>query len=157
MLNSFPDGEGLKRAQESCTDQLTFHISYFSFHIFFYLNVIFWGVQAYCCFYSVTHCYNGSIYGETHPVDYITHTPTPTLYLSTLASQYLPCPFQTRQHDNQPFSPLPPPSHLLLPLLLLICRMFCIGFEQTKFFKHSALLFRPYLIYPHLPLCTLSW
>lgn len=58
--------------------------------------------------YSVTLCCNRNVSKETHPVDYITHTPTPTPYLSTLASQNLPCPFQTRQHDNQPFSPLPP-------------------------------------------------
>lgn len=56
-----------------------------------------------------------------------THTTTPTPYLSTLASQYLPCPFQTRQHDNQPFSPRPPTSPVLSPLL--IGSVFCFWFK----------------------------
>lgn len=60
---------------------------------------------------------------KTHPVDALRQTLNPPLHLRAFASQYLPCPFQTQQHDNQPFiSVLPisfhPPSP---PLCCFAC------------------------------------
>lgn len=39
----------------------------------------------------------------------------PPLYLTAFASQYLPCPFQTQQHDNHPFISLSSLSPSILP------------------------------------------
>lgn len=39
----------------------------------------------------------------------------PPLHLRAFASQYLPCPFQTQQHDNQPFISLSSLSPSILP------------------------------------------
>lgn len=47
----------------------------------------------------------------------------PPLHLRAFASQYLPCPFQTQQHDNQPFISLSSLSPSILPpsLCYFVC------------------------------------
>lgn len=77
---------------------------------------------------------------KTHPVDALRQTLNPPLHLRAFASQYLPCPFQTQQHDNQPFisvlpisfhPPSPPPFAVLLAIQTWkLCWM-------TPRFRHS--------------------
>lgn len=68
-----------------------------NFYIFVIIKPTSW-----CCF---VNCNSSCSCRDTPWRLHYTHMhSSPTLHPSAFASQYLPCPFQTRQHNNRPFS-----------------------------------------------------